>query len=135
MSPALNGSSVLMRSKYAVVDLWHKLPHIHSYYLPRQKKKVTVMSRKYAPSFCNLSLSTKRRGLYAGCDNFSRDYALPSDKANSIVICWWGVEAKRESLPNARRRDAPDDSGRVTNFGVEGRESRALPRSSWRVHR
>ena len=34
------------------------------------------------PPFCNLSLSTKRRGgLYAGCDNFSRDYALPSDKA------------------------------------------------------
>jgi len=34
------------------------------------------------PPFCNLSLSTKRRGgLYAGCDNFSRDYALPFDKA------------------------------------------------------
>ena len=42
----------------------------------------TVVSRKYAPPFCNLSLSTKRRGgLYAGCDNFSRDYALPFDKA------------------------------------------------------
>ena len=48
----------------------------------------TVVSRKYAPPllpFCNLSLSTKRRGggggLYAGYDNFSRDYALPSDKA------------------------------------------------------
>ena len=32
--------------------------------------------------FCNLCLSTKHRGggmggLYAGCDNFSRDYALP----------------------------------------------------------
>ena len=30
------------------------------------------------PPFCNLSLSTKRRGgLYAGCDIFSRDYAPP----------------------------------------------------------
>ena len=30
------------------------------------------------PPFCNLSLSTKcRGGLYAGCDDFSRDYAPP----------------------------------------------------------
>ena len=40
----------------------------------------TVVSRKYAPPL-PLALSTKRRGgLYAGCDNFSCDYALPSDK-------------------------------------------------------
>ena len=33
----------------------------------------TVASRKYAPSFCNLSLTTKRRGgLHAGCNIFSR---------------------------------------------------------------
>ena len=88
------------------------------------------------PPFCNLSLNTKHGGgLYAGCDNFSYDYALPSNKANSIVICRWGVEAKREASPNARRRDAPDASGRLTSFSVEGRESRALPRSSWHVHR
>ena len=32
----------------------------------------TVVFRKYAPPFCNLSLSTKRRGgLYTGCDNFN----------------------------------------------------------------
>ena len=37
---------------------------------------------KIRPPFCNLSLSTKcRGGLFAGCDNFSRDYTLPSDKA------------------------------------------------------
>ena len=36
------------------------------------------MSHKYAPPFCNLSLSTKHReGLYAGCDIFSCDYAPP----------------------------------------------------------
>ena len=39
----------------------------------------TVVSRKYTPAFCNHSLSTKcRGGLYAGCDNFPRNYTLPS---------------------------------------------------------
>ena len=37
--------------------------------------------------------------------------------------------------PSARRRDAPDASSRLTGFSVEGRRSRVLPRSSWRVHR
>ena len=33
------------------------------------------------PPFCNLNLSTKRKGgLYAGCDIFSRDYALPRSR-------------------------------------------------------
>ena len=45
------------------------------------------------PPFCNLSLSTKcRGGLYAGCDNFSRDYALPSDH-EVIVGVGWGPSA------------------------------------------
>ena len=45
------------------------------------KRKYRSVSQ-IRPPFCNLSPSTKRRGgLYAGCDNFSRDYALPSDKA------------------------------------------------------
>ena len=48
------------------------------------------------PPFCNLSLSTKRReGLYAGCDNLSCDYALPSGK--TWPHCWWGVKAKCEA--------------------------------------
>ena len=34
----------------------------------------------------------------------------------------------------ARWRDAPNASGRLTSFSVKGRESRALPRSSWCVH-
>ena len=55
-------------------------------------------------------------------------------KHDSIVICRWGVEAKRKASPNARWRDAPDASGRLTSFIVEGRESRALPRNSSRVH-
>ena len=38
------------------------------------------MSYKYAPPFATLALVQKvgGGGLYAGCDNFSRDYALPS---------------------------------------------------------
>ena len=80
-----------------------------------------------SPPFWNLSLSTKPRGgLYAGCDNFSCDYALTSGKPWSH--CWWWG-------PSARRRDAPDASGRLMSFSVEGRGSRALPRSSWHVHR
>ena len=55
------------------------------------------------PTFCNLSLSTKRRGgayINVGCDNFSRDYALPPCKA--WPHCQWGVGATvrgREILP------------------------------------
>ena len=47
-----------------------------------------IMNFKYAPPpFCNLSLSTKRRGgLYVGCNNFSRDYALPSGALRSKEV-------------------------------------------------
>ena len=52
------------------------------------------------PSFCNLSLSTKRReGLYAGCDNFSGDYTLPSVKHDLTVDGGWGQSRGREMLP------------------------------------
>ena len=67
------------------------------------------------PPFCNLSLSTKHRGgLYAECDDFSRDYALlpVPVKHDLIVSGGWG--------PNARWRDAPDASGRLASFSVEG---------------
>ena len=40
------------------------------------------------------------------------------------------MRAKREASPSARRRDAPDATGRLKSFNVEGRGSRALPRSS-----
>jgi len=61
-----------------------------------------------------------------GCDNFSRDYALPS-RHEVIVGGGW--------VPSARRRDAHDASGRLTSFSIEERGSSVLPRSSWRVHR
>ena len=51
------------------------------------------------------------------------------------LIVGGGVGAKCEASPNTKWRDAPDATGRVTSFRVEGRGSRALPRSSWRVHR
>ena len=43
--------------------------------------------------------------------------------------------ARRCRAKNARRRDVPDVCGRLASFSVEGRGSRALPRSSWGVHR
>ena len=33
-----------------------------------------------------------------------------------------------------RRREAPDASGRLMSFSVEGRGNRLLLQSSWRVH-
>ena len=36
--------------------------------------------------------------------------------------------------PSARQRDAPDATGRLMSFSVEGLGSRVLPRSSWSVH-
>ena len=39
----------------------------------------TVVSRKYAPPFATLaSVQNAGGGLYAGCDDFSRDFAPPS---------------------------------------------------------
>ena len=88
------------------------------------------------PPFCNLSLSTKRRGgLYVGCDNFSHDYAPPSSTDKAWPHCRWGIRAKCEVSPSVTRKDAPDATGRLKSFNVEGQGSRALPRSSWRVHR
>ena len=45
------------------------------------------------------------------------------------------MRAKREASPSARRKDAPDATRRLKSFNIEGRGSRALPRSSRRVHR
>ena len=51
-----------------------------------------VVSRKYAPPFATLALVKCSGGLYAGCDNFSRDYALPSGH-EVIVGEGWGPSA------------------------------------------
>ena len=93
--------------------------HIHTFIKHNQYYCSVAQIR---PPFCNLSLST-----YVGCDNFSRNYALPSGKAWSH--CRWGVGAKHEA------ERCSDASGRLTSFSVEGWGSRAVPRSSWRVHR
>ena len=95
----------------------------------------TVVSRKYTSPFATLAFVQKHRGgLYAGRDNFSRDYALPSGYEVIVGGGWGWVGAKRRASPSARRRDAPDTSGRLTNFSAEEQGSRALPRVSWRVH-
>ena len=78
------------------------------------------------PPFCNLSLNTNHRGggggLYTGCDNFSRNYTLPSGKHDLIVVGGWEL--------STRQRNAPDISGRLTSFSVKGWGSRALLQSS-----
>ena len=48
---------------------------------------ITVVTRKYAPPFCNLSLSTKRRGgLYAGCDTLPRDREMFSGSVDAGFV-------------------------------------------------
>ena len=91
-----------------------------------------VVSRKYAPL---IALVQNAGGAYTRDATISLTItpSLPI-KHDFIVICRWGVEAKREASPNARWRDAHDATGRLTSFSIEGRESRALPRSSWYVH-
>ena len=62
----------------------------------------TVVSRKYTPLF---ALVQNAGGAYinVGCDNFSRDYALPPCKA--WPHCQWGGGSH-----SARQRDTPDAS-------------------------
>ena len=67
-----------------------------------------------------------------GCDNFSRDYALPF--GHEIITCWGGGGGKRGAPPRGRKKDAHDTSGRLKSFSVEERGSRWLPRSGWCVH-
>ena len=80
------------------------------------------------PPFSTLALVQNAGGTYTWDATISLAItpSLPT-KHDSIVICQWGVEAKHEVSPKARRRDAPDTSGRLTSFSVERRESRALP--------
>ena len=62
------------------------------------------------PPFCNLSFSTNAGGggLYAGCNNFSRDYTFLPIKHETLVVGWQASALRGES--------------------------RALPLSSWCVH-
>ena len=72
------------------------------------------------PHFCNLSLSTKCRGAYTRDATISLAItpSLPiKHDPNVIVGGRW--------RPSTRQRDAPNASGRLTSFSVEGRESRA----------
>ena len=46
------------------------------------------------------------------------------------------MRAKREASPSARRRDAPDATGRLKSFNVEGQgNGRFREVTAWRVHR
>ena len=52
------------------------------------KKAITVVSRKYAPPFATLaSVQNAGGGLYAGCEDFSRDYApLPVPIKHELIV-------------------------------------------------
>ena len=83
------------------------------------------MSREYAPPFATLASVQNAGGAYTRDATISLAITPSlSIKHDSIVICRWGVEAKRKASPNARRRDPPNASSRLTS--VEGRESRVL---------
>ena len=93
------------------------------------------------------SFSTKHRGAYTRDATFSLAITLPPPLEKYRAVLWMltetlnltvyefqrrrGVGADRE----ARGGKTPDASGRLVSFSVEGRGSRALPRSSWLVHR
>ena len=96
---------------------------------------ITVVYRKYTSPFAILAL-VQNAGGGGGGGAYTRDVTIslaitPSlpvpVKHDLIVGGGWG--------PSARRTDAPDATGRLTSFSVEGQRSRALSRSSWRVHR
>ena len=91
---------------------------------PAWRVVCTVVSRKYTPAYCNLSLSTKRRGgayMWDATISLTIPPSLPGIK--SLLVGGgdqaWGI-AERE------RKDADNASGRLKSFSVEERGSRAL---------
>ena len=75
------------------------------------------------PPFAILALVQNAGGAY------TRDVTIffmitPSLPVKYDLIVGGGVE------PSARQRDAPDASGKLTSFSIEGRVSRELPQSS-----
>ena len=93
---------------------------------------ITVVYRKYTSPFAILALVQNAGGGGAYTRDATISLAITPSlpvpvKHDLIVGGVWG--------PSARRTDAPDATGRLTSFSVEGQRSRALSRSSWRVHR
>ena len=111
----------------------------------------TVVSRKYAPPFATLALVQSAGGgaytwdatfslaitppdreMLSGSVDADIVLALPStmETLNLTVYEFQRGKGVGAAGPrSARRRDAPDASGRLESFSVEGRGSRALPRS------
>ena len=97
-----------------------------------KKSEYTAVSCKYTPNFATLASVQNAGGyLYAICDDFSRDYApspLPVPIKNDLIV--GGDKGPSTTQRQARGGDAPDVTGRLKSFNVEGQGSRALPRSS-----
>ena len=90
--------------------------------------KNTVVSRKYALPFATLALVQIAGGAYTRDATFSLAITPSLDREMFSGF----VDA---GFVLARLRNAPDASGRLASFSIEGRGSRTIPRSSWRVHR
>ena len=71
-------------------------------------------------AMCGKSKTQKGGGVYAGCEDFSRAItpSLPVPIKHDLIV----------GGPSARRRDG------LTSFSIEGLGSRALLRSSLRIH-
>ena len=75
----------------------------------------TVVSRKYASPFATLALAQNVGGAYTRDATISLAITLSFPiKHDSIFIVGGGWR------PSARRRNAPNASGRLTSFSVEG---------------
>ena len=99
----------------------------------------TIVSRKYAPPYATLASVQNAGGgggggVYAGCEYFSRDYnpQPPLPVKHDLIVGGGGGGGQRRGREMLL---SPDATGTLTTFNVEGRGSRELPRSSWRVHR
>ena len=93
----------------------------------------TVVSRKYAPPppFVTLASVQNAGGAYTRRDatiSLAITPSLPVQAKHDLIVGGgWGQARGGEMFPDA--------TGGLTSFSVEGQGSRALPRSSWRVHR
>ena len=80
------------------------------------------MSRKYALPFATLaSVQNAGGGAYTWDATISLAI-MPSLPAPVKHDCRWGVP-KCEASPSVRRRNAPDATGRLMSFTVEGEEA------------
>ena len=109
--------SIVVVNRYDV-PIWGTL-------LAVQGLKFRLLARPVTQAQCGLRCKAKQINLWRA--------------SGWMLLAWshcrWGMGTKLGASPSARQRDAHDASGRLTSFSVKEWGSRALPRSSWSVHR